>query len=187
MRSRNLSALLALFIAAGAGASIDAPISLRELYGVSSVVAVVEVVDGRVVDAGGDTCGARYRGRVIEGTKNAKTGQLIDFGFRPQLKIGSRYFVLLDEYKHARFDRFPDFQERCRGVLPGLALAGLGRGAMEVTARGEDPESRDTWTVRRERLVEYPIGTRSKLVDGEQQLVFADMVKRMKDGTADTR
>lgn len=187
MASRILGALLALFIATSAVASIDAPISLRELYGISSVVAVVEVVDGRVVEAGGDTCGARYRGRVIEATKNARTGQLVEFGFRPQLKIGSRYFVLLYEYEHARFDRFPDFQERCRGVLPGLALTGLGRGVMEVTARGAEPESRENWTVRRERLVEYPIGTRSRLVDGEHQLVFTDMVKRMKDGSPETR
>ncbi|PTT92720.1 hypothetical protein DBR42_01415 [Pelomonas sp. HMWF004] len=160
---------------------------MRELYDISSVVAVVEVIDGRVVDAGGDTCGARYRSRVIEGTKNARAGQLIDFGFRPHLKIGARYFVLLHEFKYVEFHRFPDFQDRCRGALPELALAGFGRGAMEVTASGGEPEKRESWTVRRERGIEYPIGTRSKPVDGEQQLVFTDMVKRMKDGAPDIR
>lgn len=184
---RLIAALLALFTATRAVASIDAPISLRELYRVSHVVAVVEIVDGRVVAAGGDSCGARYSGRVIEGTKNAKPGQLIEFGFRTQLKIGSRYLVLLDQYKDASFDRLPDFQERCRGVLPGLTLAALGRGAMEVIAGDAEPASRDSWRVRRERLVEYPIGTRSQLVDGEKQLVFADMVERMKDSGPDTR
>lgn len=184
---RLIAALLSLFTAASAVASIDAPISLRELYRLSHVVAVVEIVDGRVVAAGGDGCGARYSGRVVEGTKNAKPGQLIEFGFRTQLKIGSRYLVLLDQYEDASFDRLPDFQERCRGVLPGLTLAALGRGAMEVIARGAEPASRDSWRVRRERLVEYPIGTRSQLVDGEKQLVFADMVERMKDSGPDTR
>jgi hypothetical protein len=32
--------------------------------------------------------------------------------------------------------------------------------------------------VRRANLVEYPIGTRSKEVDGGRQLVFTDMVTR---------
>jgi hypothetical protein len=187
MTPRVVIALLTLFLATGAVAFIEAPISLRELYGVSSVIAVVEVIDGRVVDAGGDTCGARYRARVIEGTKNAKAGQLIDFGFRPHLKIGARYFVLLHEFKYVESYRFPDFQGRCKAALPDLALAGFGRGAMEVAASSGEPMRRETWTVRRERFIEYPIGTRSKPVDGETQLVFTDMVKRMKDGGADSR
>lgn len=178
---------MALAIASSAAASADISISLRELYAISSVVGVVEVLEGRVVAADGETCGARYKGRVIEGTKNATAGQLIEFGFRPALKIGSKYFVLLDDFKNVRLDRFPDFQPRCKSVLPGLSIVGIGRGAMEVTESVDDPSRRDAWTVRREKSVAYPIGTRSKEVDGERQLVFIDMVKRMKDGDPGTR
>lgn len=187
MTHRIVGALLALVIATQAVASPEASIPLRELYAVSSVAGVVEILEGRVVAAGGETCGARYKGRVIEGTKNATAGQLIEFGFRPALKIGSKYFVLLDDYMNVRLDRFPEFQPRCKSVLPGLAIVGIGRGAMEVTEGADDPSSRDAWTVRREKSVDYPIGTRSKEVYGERQLVFTDMVKRMKDGDPGAR
>ena len=59
---RILVALLALVIATRTVASTEVSIPLRELYHMSSVVAVVEVLEGRVVTAGGETCGARYKG-----------------------------------------------------------------------------------------------------------------------------
>ncbi|WP_457420374.1 hypothetical protein [Roseateles sp. P5_E7] len=118
---------------------------------------------------------------MIEGIKSATAGQLIEFGFATSLKIGSRYFVLLDDYTNVPLERIPEFQRRCKSALPGLALAGIWRGAMEVTSSIGEPMRRDAWTVKRANLVDYPIGTRSKLVDGERQLVFTDMVARMKD------
>ncbi|WP_208508987.1 hypothetical protein [Variovorax paradoxus] len=179
--------LFAWVIANHAIASMPLSIPLRELYGISSVVAVVEVVEGRTVAAGGESCGARYKGRVIEGMKNATAGQLIEFGYVPSLKIGSRYFVLLDDYKNVPLDRLADFHSRCESVLPGLALVGIWRGVMEVTSNVDEPMRRDAWTVRRSNHVEYPIGTRGKMVDGERQLVFTDMVARMKQGSPTSR
>jgi hypothetical protein len=187
MIPRILVALLALLIVNHAVASMERSVPLRELYSMSSVVAVVEVLEGRVVAAGGETCGARYKGRVIEGTKNATVGQFIEFGFVPSLKIGSNYFVLLDEYKNVPVERIPDFQSRCRNVLPDLALVGIWRGAMEVTSSAGAPERRDAWTVRPIRRVQYPIGTRGQMVEGERQLVFSDMVNRMKQASSDPR
>ena len=140
----------------------------------------MQVAEGRVVAAGGDTCGARYRAKVIEGTKNASVGQMLEFGYAPSLKIGGRYLVLLDAYENVRIDQLPDFQARCKGSLPKLALIGLRSGAMEVTGAVDDPEQRTLWTVRREKLVAYPLGTRSTVVDGESQLVYTDLVSRMK-------
>ena len=128
---------------------------MRELYHMSSVVAVVEVLEGRGVTAGGETCGARYKGRGIDGTKNATAGQFIEFGCVPSLKIGSNYFVLLDEFNNVPVERIPDFQSRCRNVLPDLALVGIWRGAMEVTSSAGAPERRDAWTVRSVRRVQY--------------------------------
>jgi len=183
MTHQILGTLLALTIASSAAASPEPSIPLRELYAEARLVAVVEVLEGQVVAAGGESCGERYRGRVIEGTKNATAGQLIEFGFAPSLKIGSKYFVLLDAYENVRFDRYPEFQPRCKSVLPNLAMIGIWRGAMEVTTHASDPTRRDAWTVRRANLVEYPIGTRSKEVDGVRQLVFTDMVAKMKDGS----
>lgn len=183
MTHQILGALLALTIAGSAVASPEPSIPLRELYAEAHIVAVVEVLEGQVVAAGGDSCGERYKGRVIEGIKNAASGQLIEFGFAPSLKIGSKYFVLLDAYEHVKFDRHPGFQPRCKSVLPNLAMVGIWRGAMEVTTSTSDPTRRDAWTVRRANLVEYPIGTRSQEVDGGRQLVFTDMVARMKVGS----
>lgn len=187
MSNRILAALLALTIASSAAASPEPSIPLRELYAEARIVAVVEVLEGRVVAAGGESCGARYKGRVIEGTKNAAADQLIEFGFTPSLKIGSKYLVLLAAYENVRLDRYPEFQPRCKSSLPDLATVGIWRGAMEVTTSASDPTRRDAWTVRRANLVEYPIGTRSKEVDGGRQLVFTDMVTRMKDGGPSAR
>lgn len=100
MSNRVLAALLALTIASSAVASPEPSIPLRELYAEARIVAVVEVLEGRVVAAGGESCGARYKGRVIEGTKNAAADQLIEFGFTPSLKIGSKYLVLLAAYEN---------------------------------------------------------------------------------------
>ncbi|MBB3197370.1 hypothetical protein [Roseateles terrae] len=186
-KRRFLAALISLFVTTGASASIDAPISLRELYRISSVVAVVEVVEGREVSAGDNTCGARYRARVIKAIKHSMAGQLLDFGFKADLKPGASYLVLLEQYQDAQLERFPGFQERCRSVLPALALAALGRGVMEVTAPVEYWDRPDMWTVRRERLILHPIGTRSRRVDGERQLVLSDLVTRMAEGDSDNR
>ncbi|HEV6965937.1 hypothetical protein [Roseateles sp.] len=183
MTRQALAALLALSMAGSTVASPDTSIPLRDLYADSTVVAVVEILEGRVVEAGGESCGGRYKGRVIESTKNATAGQLIEFGFAPYLKIGSKYFVLLAPYENVRFDRYPGFKTRCKSVLPNLATAGIWRGAMEVNSSAGDPARKEAWTVRRANLVDYPLGTRSKEVYGERQLVFTDMVARMKDGT----
>lgn len=182
MTNQVFAALLALIIASSAAASPEPSIPLRELYAEARIGAVVEVLEGRVVAAGGNSCGARYKGRVIEGIKNAAVSQVIEFGFAPSLKIGSKYFVLLAAYGNVRFDRYPEFHPRCKSELPDLAMVGIWRGAMEVTTDANEPTRRDAWTVRRANLVEYPIGTRSKEVDGGRQLVFTDMVTRMKDG-----
>jgi len=187
MTRQILSALLAVAIGSNAAASPEASIPLRELYAEASIVAVVELLEGHVVAAGGESCGARYKGRVIEGTKNAMPGQQLEFGFATSLKVGAKYFVLLDDYKNVGFDRYPEFQPRCKSVLPGLAVVGIWRGAMEVNSSADDPARRDAWTVRRANLVEYPIGTRSKEVGGERQLVFTDMVTRMKDAPSAAR
>lgn len=187
MTKQVLAALLALTIASSAAASPEPSIPLRELYAEARIVAVVEVLEGRVVAAGGEWCGARYKGRVIEGTKNAAADQLIEFGFTPSLKIGSKYLVLLAAYENVRLDRYPEFQPRCKSSLPDLATVGIWRGAMEVTTSASDPTRREAWTVRRANLVEYPIGTRSKEVDGGRQLVFTDMMTRIKDGAPSAR
>ncbi|MFT7773582.1 hypothetical protein [Roseateles sp.] len=183
MTNQVLAALLALTAASHAAASPEPSIPLRELYAEARIVAVVEVIEGRVVAADGESCGARYKGRVIEGTKGATVSQVIEFGFAPSLKIGSKYFVLLAAYENVRLDRYPEFHPRCKSLLPDLAMVGIWRGAMEVTTSIEGPTRRDAWTVRPANLVEYPIGTRSKEVDGRRQLVFTDMVTRMKDGS----
>jgi hypothetical protein len=99
MRLRD--AVLATAIAVSsflAMASMPFPIPLKELYAESKAVAVVEVLEGRIVMAGGDTCGARYKGRVVEQVKNATPGAIIEFGYLPSLKMGGAYLVLLGDF-----------------------------------------------------------------------------------------
>ena len=176
----------AAIFAVGAGvasphllASRPMPIPMVELYAMARTVALVEVVEGRVVSAGGDWCGARYVGRVIEGVKNAKPGALIEFGYVPELKIGAAYLVLLGDFNDAPMERVPDFETRCKAALPTATMVQYWRGAMEVVGDTRSAAKRSTWTVRRVGHVTYPLGTRTVVVDGEKQFVYADLTSRM--------
>jgi len=183
MRRRTLVAFAgAVATVIPALASMPAPIPLRQLYAMARTVAVVEVLEGRVVSAGGDTCGARYRGRVIEATKNTTVGATVDFGYLPQLKVGAAYLVLLGDLSEVPIPELPDFQVRCQAVLPSAAMLAHWRGAMEISGDTSAPEKRASWTVRPAKYVIYPLGTRTTVVDGEKQLWFSDLVKRMSEG-----
>jgi hypothetical protein len=82
-----------------AAASPAFPIPLKELYAQAKTVAAVEILEGRVVSVGGESCGARYKGRVFESMKHASAGATIEFGYLPQLKVGASYLILLGELR----------------------------------------------------------------------------------------
>lgn len=183
MKHRRAAFAIALaLISTPALASTPAPIPLHELYAMARTVAVVEVQEGRVVSAAGETCGARYRGRVLEGAKNAVVGSVVEFGYLPQLKIGAVYLVLLGELDHEPIPGLPEFLARCRSVLPPVATLAHRRGAMEISGDTTALDRRTSWTVRPVKYVIYPLGTRTTVVNGEKQFWFSDLVKRMVEG-----
>lgn len=176
----------AALVAVGAGlvgpsvlAYLPLSIPLANLYAMARTVAVVEVLEGRVVSIGEQWCGARYVGRVIEGVKNVNPGTRIEFGYVPELKVGAAYLVLLGDFNDAPMERFPEFQERCKAALPAAVMVQYWRGAMEVLGDTRDASKRSTWTVRRVLHVAYPLGTRSVGAEGEKNLVYSDLVSRM--------
>jgi hypothetical protein len=180
-RRRIVVAVVGTLIGLPVLASMPAPIPLRELYEMAETVAVVEVLEGRVVSAGGDTCGARYKGRVVEGTKNATAGTTIEFGYLPQLKVGGAYLLLLGPLDNEPIPGLPEFLARCRSVLPSSAMLAHRRGAMEISGDTSAPDRRASWTVRPVKYVIYPLGTRTTLVDGQKQFWFSDLIKRMSE------
>jgi hypothetical protein len=180
MRLRDAVLATAIAVTSSlAMASMPFPIPLKELYAESKSVAVVEVLEGRIVMAGGDTCGARYKGRVVEPVKNATPGAIIEFGYLPSLKMGGAYLVLLGDFNDVSLPQVPDFLERCRAALPSAAIMAHWRGALEVVGDTSKPEKRQTWTVRQPKYVVFPLGTRTTVVEGEKQLWFSDLVKRL--------
>ncbi|MBA4327687.1 MAG: hypothetical protein C0428_05620 [Polaromonas sp.] len=182
MKRRNAITAVATFVAGvRANASIPFPIPLKELYGASKTVAVVEIVEGRVVSAGGEPCGARYTCRVVEGIKGAKPSVLIEFEFLPSLKLGTSYLLFLGGYEGVYIPGAPDFLSRCKSVLPQATTTAHWRGAMEIVGDTSTPKQRDAWTVRPVKHVTFPLGTRTTIVDGEKQLWFADLAQRMVD------
>jgi hypothetical protein len=175
------AALVAALAGVSATASPAFPIPLKKLYAEAQTVAAVEVLEGRVVSAGGETCGARYKGRVIESMKNASAGTTIEFGYLPQLKVGASYLVLLGELRDSPMPNFSTFEARCRDALPPATIVALWRGAMEIEGDTTVADKRTSWTVRSVNYVVYPLGTRTTTVRGEKQLWFADLVRRMTD------
>ena len=173
------TALVAALAVMPAVASPAFPIPLKELYAQAHTVAAVEVLEGRVVSVGGESCGARYKGRVVESMKNASAGATIEFGYLPQLKVGASYLVLLGELRDSAIPNFTEFEARCSGALPPATVVGVWRGAMEIEGGTGAAEKRTSWTVRPVNYVVYPLGTRTTMVRGEKQLWFTDLVKRM--------
>jgi hypothetical protein len=173
----------ALLVAVGISvrASMPVPLPLKELYADADTVALVEIVEGHVVTASGETCGARYRGRVIEGAKGAAVGSVVEFGYLPSLKMGSTYLILLEKFANAELPGLPDFKTRCKSVLPQAAISANWRGAMEVEGDTSNLTKRASWTVRPPKYVIFPLGTRTTVVDGEKRYWFADVVGRMRD------
>ena len=178
-RRRVAIALAILATALHVPASMPLPIPLRELYGAAEAVALVEVVEGRLVSAGGDICGARYTGRVLEDIKGTKSGLVIEFGFLPSLKVGGSYLLFLGGYENVYIPGAPDFLARCKSVLPPANTLAHWRGALEVVGNTAAPDQRATWTVRPVKHVIFPLGVRTKLVDGEKQMWFSDLLRRM--------
>jgi hypothetical protein len=115
-RRRVVTALAIALTGLPVPASMPLPIPLKELYGAAEAVAVVEVIEGRLVSAGGDMCGARYKGRVLEGIKGAKPGLVVEFGFLPSLKVGGSYLLFLGGYESVYIPGAPDFLARCKSV-----------------------------------------------------------------------
>lgn len=175
-------ALAALLIGAGlpARASIPVPISLKDIYTDADNVAIVEVVEGRVVNSGGETCGARYKGRVVESVKGATAGEVLEFGYSPFLKVGAAYLILLGKLDSTQVPGVPDLQIRCKSVLPASAILANWRGALEIEGDTSNPAKRASWTVRPPGYVIFPLGTRSTIINGEKQYWLSDLVARMK-------
>lgn len=178
-RRATIFALVA--VAAGVPALASTPLEtpLKMLYADAQTVVAVEVLEGRVVAAGGDTCGARYKGRVIEAMKNSSPGAVVEFGYLTQLKVGASYLVLLGELRDAPMAGLPDFEARCKSALPPATIMSNWRGVMEIDGDTSVAEKRASWTVRAVSYVIYPLGTRTTLVRGEKQFWFTDLVKRM--------
>lgn len=171
--------VLLLAAARSVHALLEVSIPLQALYAEADTVAVVEVVEGRVVASGGETCGARYKGRVIEGTKGAAAGAVLDFGYLPSLKVGAAYLILLGKFESTELPRLPDFQTRCKSVLPTSAILANWRGVLELEGDTSNSATRASWTVRLPNYAIVPLGTRSTIVNGEKRYWFSDLIGRM--------
>lgn len=177
---RAILAPLIAFAASPGWASTPFPIPLKEIYAEADTVAVVEIVEGRLVAAGGESCGARYKGRVIEGTKSATAGAFIEFGYLTSLKLGTAYLVLLGKFEDSPIQGVPDFQTRCKSALPPATILAHWRGVMEIAGDTGTPAKRESWTVHPPKYVIFPLGTRTTAVEGEKQFWFSDLVSRLK-------
>lgn len=178
-RRQTLGALALLCVGSPARATMPAPMRIEELYAEARAVAVVKVLEAREVSAGGESCGARYRGRVEGAIKNTAEGAQFEFGYVPLLKVGASYLLFLSRYADVPIETAPAFAARCESALPSAAIVGHWRGAMEMAGDTSKPALRDRWLVRPPRLVEFPPATRSTLVNGQRHWYLSDLLKRM--------
>jgi hypothetical protein len=164
-----------------AGASPPVPIKLADLYSEAQIVGVFEITEGKIVSPDGRWCGARYKARAVEGIKNASTGAVLEFGYLPNLKIGTAYLLVLGQLEPPppTFQSEEEFLTHCKPQLPAANVIGLWRGAMEIEGDTRDRAKRSTWTVQPVGYVTYPIGTRTARASGERRFWYADLVKRL--------
>ena len=183
MRVRTAIVTAVFFAMLYLPASASSPVTLKltELYQEAQIVGVFEITEGKVVSPGGRWCGARYKGRAVDGGKNVTVGAVLEFGYLPQLKIGTSYLLVLGELVPPPpvFQSEEEFLKHCKPQLPAANIVGLWRGAMEIDGDTRDASKRATWTVRPVGYVEYPLGTRTTRDSGEKRFWYSDLVKRL--------
>jgi hypothetical protein len=92
---RFLGCCAALLIPSAALATTLPRLEVTELFAKADVVAIVQVVAGRTLGVGQESCGAIYTGQIERRFKGAAGVDTIEFGHFEGYEIGRRYLVFL--------------------------------------------------------------------------------------------
>ncbi|MEH6639509.1 MAG: hypothetical protein V7717_09560 [Porticoccaceae bacterium] len=138
--------LAALLFSLSVGATTLPKISVAELFNEADMVAIVQVVDGQVLGELEESCGAKYKARVIRGFKGADT-EYIYFGHFHGYEIGGRYLLFLTEPSRdyrplmstnsRSVEAEREFMEKCSNLLTAKKVMHSGNGALKIMWTGE--------------------------------------------------
>lgn len=121
-------------------------IPVDELFNEADMVAIVQVVDGQVIGKFENSCGAKYKARVIRRFKGNDT-EYIYFGHFQGYEIGGRYLLfltkpgrdyhpLMSTNSHAMKDE-REHMKKCSSLLTANQIMHSGYGALKIMSTGE--------------------------------------------------
>ena len=116
-------------------------VPLETLYKEADVVALLQVIEGKLLQPLGDKCGARHKGHVVEIFKGDKA-KILEFGYAEGLRVGKRYLVFLThsprEYRllgstnSVSRQREAEFEKKCASKQTAKKIMQGGQGAMVI-------------------------------------------------------
>ncbi len=123
-------------------ATTIAQLSIEELYRASDRIGVVQILQGATLGRPDDGCGAQYTARIIQGVRQMKAGDTIQFGRFTGYEIGSYYLVFLADagkefnpLNSTNSDAISQMREqyrKCAGLWPPLRVVHSGNAAIEI-------------------------------------------------------
>ena len=138
--------VVALLFSLSVGATTLPKIPVAELFKEADMVAIVQVVDGQVLGELEESCGAKYKARVIRGFKGAETGYIY-FGHFHGYEIGGRYLLFLTkpdrDYRplmstnSRAMEAEKEYLEKCSNVRTANRVMHSGNGALKIMWTGE--------------------------------------------------
>jgi len=98
--------------------------SLSELFSYADVVVYVQVVSGKLNYHEGESCGAQYKGKVINLFKGENVNSIFEFGRYFGLEVGSNYLLFItkeDESEEENVNKLDSSYEKGMNFCGGLA------------------------------------------------------------------
>ena len=169
----TLTIIFSYFLSLNVNATTLPQIKIEELFKKADVVALVDIKMGETIDIVEGSCGAVYRGRVIEGFKGAKKDQKIEFGPYHGYKIGIKYLLFLNKPERV-FEPMSSTNSRseaarqeyllkCSNKLKGLRIMHSGIGALKIEFTSKY-DYRDAAIIPK-RYISFPNTLPKKTVD----------------------
>lgn len=166
-------------------ATIPASIALKDLLSEADHVVLVQLVEGRMLGTGEQTCGARYAGIVVRSFKGSPKGTRVEFGPYYPLELGTHYLLFLSSSPNDRLVSTnsrelaakADYLKRCKKEMAPLAIMHSGFAGMVVNETGPDI---DKWIVNWRTIVTLPTSVELKETRTGADVTVSEIEKAIK-------
>lgn len=179
----TLGIVAALLFSLGVGATTLLQVPVSELFKEADTVAIVQVVDGQALGELEESCGAKYKARIIRRFKGADS-EYVHFGHYHGYEIGGRYLLFLTkpdrDYRPLTstntraMEAEKEYLEKCSSVLTANRVMHSGNGALKIM-RTDEYKYKEALAVPN-RYVAFPESVPRKAANLGEREEFSDYV-----------